>query len=208
MSGEAIDPYDTVKALGITLIITSIIYVLIIISCICTLGYKITTTSYAPLSRIYELMNHKLGIFSYLLGFLIMFNTAFLSLLTATRFMYSCSKNKTFVFSDLWVKLNDNQTPTNAILATFIISVLFACINNEVILSVFSNCAIFIVLILICLCILAIRWKERTDLKAQKKHNYIYGNINNMPILVIIELILLLILFGIIIKNKFYINDL
>ena len=207
MSGEAINPKDAETALISTLGLTSVIYILIIISCICVLGFNVTTNSYFPLTEVYDkLYNPTIGLISYIFGFIIMFNTGFLSLLTATRFMYGCGKSNSVSFSDFWSQLNDNKAPTNAITVSLIFSILFACINNEVILSVFSNTSLFIILISICISVIVIRWKERNDPQKQKDHNYIWGNINNVPILVILELIILIILFGYILKNKFYLD--
>ena len=137
-----------------------------------------------------------------------MFNTAFLSILTATRFMYSCGDNKSIIFSDIWGKVNDNKVPINALIITTIIAVLCALINNEIILSVISNFSVFVILILICITVLVLRWNERNDPKKQAANNYIMGNIDNIPVLVVVELVFLIILFGIVLNNKFYITDL
>ena len=137
-----------------------------------------------------------------------MFNTAFLSILTASRFMYSCGDNKSVAFSDIWGKVNDNKVPINSLIITTVIAVLCALINNEVILSIISNFSVFVILILICITVLVLRWNERNDPKKQAANNYIMGNINNIPVLVVVELVFLIILFGIVLKNKFYVTDL
>ena len=208
MSEEAINPPDIVKALGITLVTTTFIYIALIVACISTLGYKATSISYAPISQIYGLISPKVGLAAYLIGFLVMFNTAFLSILTASRFMYSCGDNKSVTFSDIWGKVNDNKVPINSLIITTIIAVLCALINNEIILSVISNFSVFVILILICITVLVLRWNERNDPKKQAANNYIMGNINNIPVLVVVELVFLIILFGIVLKNKFYVTDL
>ena len=134
------------------------------------------------------------------------YNTGFLSALTASRFIYGCGKEKKVAFSDFWTKLSENKSPTNSIIVTMIISILFALFNNEVILSVFTNCSLFVILISICICVLAIRWKERNDPSKQKANNYIMGNINNIPIVIILEIIVLVFLFFNILKNRFYLD--
>jgi len=155
----------------------------------------------------YEILyNPVVGFIAYIFGFIIMFNTGFLSSLTASRFIYGCGKEKKIMFSDFWTKLSSNKSPTNAILVTMIISILFALFNNEVILSVFTNFSLFVILISICVCVLAIRWKERNDPSKQKANNYIMGNINNIPVVIILEIIVLLYLFYNILKNRFYLD--
>ena len=70
------------------------------------------------------------------------------------------------------------------------------------------NFSVFVILILICITVLVLRWNERNDPKKQAANNYIMGNINNIPVLVVVELVFLIILFGIVLKNKFYVTDL
>ena len=206
VSGELINEENTKLGLYATLGLTSGFYILIIISCLCVLGFSKTIYDISPITDLYsKLYNPTIGFLAYSFGLVNLFNTAFLSSLTATRFMYGCGKENKVSFSDFWAKLNENKAPINAIIVTLIIAVIFACINNEVILSVFANTSLFIILISICLCILAIRWKERNDPEKQK-NNYIFGNINNIPIIVVIELILIVFMFINVLLNKFYIN--
>jgi amino acid transporter len=207
ISGEVINENDTETGLFATIGLTSVIYIFIIISCICFLGFNKTVNTFSPLTKIYELLyNPTVGFIAYIFGFIIMFNTAFLSALTASRFMYGCGKEKHIAYSDFWDKLNENKAPINSIIITMIISILFSLLNNEVIMSVFTNFSLFIILISICVCVLAIRWNERNDIEKQKKNNYIMGNINNIPVVVIIEIIVLLYLFYSILKNRFYLK--
>jgi len=51
-----------------------------------------------------------------------------------------------------------------------------------------------------------LRWKERNDPDAQNTHNYIYGNINNIPIPVVINLAILVYVMVIMIRDKFWIG--
>jgi amino acid transporter len=207
ISGEVINEKDTETGLYATLGLTSVIYIFIIISCLCVLGFSKTVNTFSPLTKMYEILyNPVVGFIAYIFGFIIMFNTGFLSSLTASRFMYGCGKEKKIMFSDFWTKLSSNKSPTNAILVTMIISILFALFNNEVILSVFTNFSLFVILISICICVLAIRWKERNDPSKQKANNYIIGNINNIPVVIILEIVVLLYLFYNILKNRFYLD--
>jgi amino acid transporter len=207
ISGEVIDEKNVAIGLHSTIWLTSIIYILIIVSCLCVMGFKKTVNTFSPLTKMYELLyNPIIGFISYIFGFIIMFNTAFLSGLTATRFMYGCGKEKSIMFSDFWSKLNDNKAPSNAIIVTMIICIIFALFNNEVILSVFTNFSLFIILISICIAILIIRWRERNDPEKQAANNYIMGNINNIPVILVIQIIVLFYLFYKILVNRFYLD--
>jgi len=207
ISTEVIDDKNVFYGLIITLLISSIIYILIIISCLCVMGFKNTVNSESPLTKMYELLyNPRVGFFAYIVGIIIMFNTAFLSALTATRFMYSCANENHIMFSEFWKKLNSNKVPSNAIIVSALIAILFSLFNNEVILAIFTNFSLFIILISLCTSLLIVRWNERTNIEKQKASNYIWGNVNNIPLLVVIQIIVLVYLFYKILINRFYFN--
>jgi APA family basic amino acid/polyamine antiporter len=207
ISTEVVDEQHVFSGLIITLLVSSIIYILIIISCLCVMGFKNTVHSESPLTKMYEtLYNPKIGFLAYIAGLIIMFNTAFLSALTATRFMYSCAYENHIIFSDFWKQLNSNKVPSNAIIVTALIAIAFSLFNNEVVLAIFTNFSLFIILISLCIALLILRWNERTNIDKQHSNNYILGNVNNIPILVIIQIIILVYLFYKILINKFYYN--
>lgn len=209
VSDETIDPNDNKNALIYTLIMTSAIYLLIIVTGICVLKFKTASTTYNLISKIYEKVAGKnAGIVTYIAGLLIMFNTAFLSLLSASRFIYSTGKENHISNVDFWKKVSDYNTPTNAIIVTFIISVIFSLINSEVVLTIFTNFSALFILVLLCVALLVIRWNERDNLAEQAEHNYIVGNIYNIPIPVIIALILIIYAKYKIIKHRFWLDTL
>ena len=153
----------------------------------------------------YELLyNPQIGFFAYIVGIIIMFNTAFLSALTATRFMYSCGNENHIMFSEFWKTLNSNKVPSNAIIISALIAILFSLFNNEVILAIFTNFSLFIILISLCVSLLILRWNERANIEKQKAYNYIWGNVNNIPLLVVFQIIVLIYLFYKILINRFY----
>ena len=73
-------------------------------------------------------------------------------------------------------------------------------------MAIFTNFSLFIILISLCSALLIIRWNERNNREKQQVSNYILGNINNIPILVVMQIIILVYLFYKILINKFYIN--
>ena len=207
ISTEVIDQEHVFSGLIITLLLSSTIYILIIISCLCVMGFKNTVHNESPLTKMYELLyNPQIGFLAYIAGLIIMFNTAFLSALTATRFMYSCAHENHIMFSEFWKQLNYNKVPSNAIIVSALIAIAFSLFNNEVILAIFTNFSLFIILISLCSALLIIRWNERNNREKQQVSNYILGNINNIPILVVMQIIILVYLFYKILINKFYIN--
>ena len=73
-------------------------------------------------------------------------------------------------------------------------------------MAIFSNTSCILILALLSIALLLLRFRERNDLKMQEAHNYIPGNINNMPIIVIVNLLVLAYIMFIMIKNKFWIG--
>ena len=207
ISDESVDPNDNKLALIYTLMITSAIYLCIILVGICVLKYKTASTTYNLISKIYETLAGKhAGAITYAAGLIIMFNTAFLSLLSASRFIYSCGKENNISNPDFWSKLSDNSTPTNAIIVTFVIAAVCSLINNEVVLTVFTNFSGLLILVLLCAALLITRWSERGDVTKQSEHNYILGNIENIPVPVVLALFLILYAKYKIVKHWFWLD--
>ena len=72
-------------------------------------------------------------------------------------------------------------------------------------MAVFTNITCILTLVLISISVLLIRWNERGNIELQK-NNFIPGNINNIPVIVIINLCILLYVFYEMVKNKFWIG--
>ena len=86
--------------------------------------------------------------------------------------------------------------------------IIFSLFNNEVLIAIFTNFSCIFLLLLIGLSIIIVRWKNKDNIKDQEKNNYIYGNINNIPIVVVLAIISLFYIFYKIIINNFYIKEL
>ena len=120
--------------------------------------------------------------------------------------MQGLGRENKIPFSKFWAKTSENKSPTNAIAITLVIAILLAVLNNEVLMTIFTNTSCILILSFISIALLMIRWSERNDTTAQNTHNYIKGNINNIPIIVIINLCVLVYIFYLMIKNKFWIG--
>ena len=207
ISDESINPDNNQIALITSISITTLIYAAIIISSICVLGFKTSSTTYNIITKLFEVLTNKyISSIVFIIGAFIMFNTAFLSVLSATKFMQGLGKDNRILFSDFWAKSNQYNSPSNAIFASLVITILFAIINNEVLMAIVTNTCCILTLMLISIAVLMLRFKEQTNIDAQNSHNFIKGNINNIPIIVVINLILLLYVFYEMLKNKFWIG--
>ena len=207
ISDESADPNNNKIALISSISITTIIYIAIIISAVCLLGYKTASNTSNMITKMYEVLTNKsIAYIVYIIGAFIMFNTAFLSALSATKFMQGLGNENKISFSNFWSQTNKYKSPSNAIAATLVIAILLAIVNNEVLMTIFTNTSCIMILSLICVAVLMLRWSERNNTNAQDTHNYIKGNINNIPIIVIINLCVLAYVFYFMIKNKFWIG--
>lgn len=209
MHDEVKNEGDIKNGILYSISITTIIYILIILLAISVLGYSKISKSYHIITNLYQATTNPFITFiSYIIGFIIMFNTAFITFLGSTRFLYGCGKDDNVHFSKKLSELNNNQTPYYSILLSLIVCIIFALFNNEVLTAIFTNFSCILLLLLIGLSIIIVRWKNKDNIEDQEKNNHIYGNINNIPILVVLAIICLLYIFFKILVNNFYIKEL
>jgi len=161
MSAETKNVRDTGKATMASIGITSIIYIFVIGTVLYVLGIQQASTTYHPLSLVYEKMNmcsngYTITKLSYIIGGFVMFNTAFISLLGGTRFLYGLVKHKPIVRH-----ISRYQTPDAVILTTFILAIGLSLVQNEVILAILTNFTVIIILLLLNISYLRIQWKKK-----------------------------------------------
>ena len=207
ISDESADPENNKTALISTIGITTLLYAGIMIAGICVLGYKKAGTTHNIVTNLYEMLTtSKWASAVYMAGLFIMFNTGFLSIMSATKFMEGLGKDKKIFMPEFWAKTNENDAPSNAIWISLAICVFFALFNNATLMAIFSNFTCVATLILISIALLILRWREKDDLEAQLKHNYIWGNVSNMPVPVMANLGALFYIMYEMFKNKFWIH--
>ena len=207
ISDESANAENNKTALIATIGITTLLYVGIMIAGICVIGYKKSGTIPNIITHLYELLTtSKWASAVYISGLFIMFNAGFLSILSATKFMEGLGKDNKIFMPEFWAKTNHYDAPSNAIWLSLAICILFALFNNTSLMAIFSNFTCISTLILISIALLMLRWKEKDDVKAQLKNNYIWGNVSNMPVPVILNLGVLVYIMYEMFKNKFWIH--
>lgn len=146
MSAETKDARDTGIATMVSIGITSVIYIFVLGSVIAILGIQQALNTYHPLSLVYEKMNtgNTITKLSYIIGGFVMFNTAFISLLGGTRYLYGRVKHKPSVSH-----ISRYQTPDIVILATLVLAIGLSLIHNEVTLAILTNFTVIIILLLL-----------------------------------------------------------
>ena len=207
ISDESEDPENNKTALISTIGITTLLYAGIIIAGICVLGYKNAGKTHNIITNLYEMLTtSKLASAVYMSGLFIMFNTGFLSIMSATKFMEGLGKDSKIFMPEFWAKTNAYDAPSNAIWISLAICVFFALFNNETLMAIFSNFTCIAILILISIALLILRWQEKDNFEAQAKYNYIGGNVSNLPVPVIANLGALFYIMYEMFKNKFWIH--
>ena len=158
MSAETKDERDTGIATMVSIGVTSVIYIFVLGSVIDILGIQQASNTYHPLSLVYEKMNtgNTITNLSYIIGGFVMFNTAFISLLGGTRFLYGLVKHKPSVSH-----ISRYQTPDIVILATLVIAIGLSLIHNEVTLAILTNFTVIIILLLLNISYIRIQWKKK-----------------------------------------------
>ena len=207
ISDESADPENNKTALVATIVITTLLYAGIMIAGICVLGHKKAGGTRDIITRLYGMLTtSKMSTAVYISGLFIMFNTGFLSILSAAKFMEGLGNDKKIFMPEFWSKTNRYDAPSNAIWVSLVICVLFALFNNNTLMAILSNVACIFILIMISIALLILRWREKDDVEAQLKHNYIWGNVSNMPVPVIVNLAVLIYIMYEMFKNKFWIH--
>lgn len=208
ISDESADKEDNKTALISTLLITTIIYAFIIMAAVCVLGYASSSNTHNIITDLYHaLTNSHLASSVFVAGAFIMFNTGFLSIMSSTKFLQGLGKNKQIFMHDFWAEVNEFGAPTNAILVSLFIAILFAIFNNETLMAIFTNFTGISTLILISVALLIMRWRERANKDAQEKHNQFGINVHNMPVLVILNTAVLLGVLYKMISHGFWLNE-
>ncbi|MFH1972283.1 MAG: amino acid permease [archaeon] len=147
------------KAIILSIIITSILYVLVAISAVSVVGWDVLSKSSAPLSLVAKTV---LGSFSgRLLAVIALFstsNTILIGLVTASRQMYGMAKEKSLP-KFLTVVHKRTRTPLFAVYISAAITILFALIGDVALVANLANILLFITFAVVNLSLIVLRYK-------------------------------------------------
>ena len=170
-----------------SIIVTAIIYLLLAYLMLYVFNDKNIKKIYNPISKLYKIFLGKNAYnISYALGAIILFGTCFGESLSTSRYMYGLSENN--VLPNFLTKLSNYQTPYYIILLQFVITLILILFNNVIFSLDISNIFLFIMLLLVNICIVIYRYKnrEKKDDESYKMPLYYKG----IPILPIINTII------------------
>jgi len=184
LTEETKNPTKTIpKAIIISIIITSVLYVLVALAAISIVGWQALSVSKAPLADVVK------GAFGSGVPILIMVisiialsstsNTVLMALLTTSRTVYGMAEKKS-----LPRKLGEvgkkNRTPWLAIILTFAAAAVFALIRNIEFIANLANIFIFLTFAAINVSLIVLRYKKPNI----KRKFRVPLNIGKFPVLI------------------------
>jgi len=179
LSEETKNPSKTIpKAILLSILISTIIYILVAISAISVLDWQTLSTSSAPLADVAAVMMGSSAFFA--LSIIALFstgNTVLIILIGASRQLYGVSKyyKKLSKFSAV---SKTRQTPHISILFIGLFAAAFAFIENIGTVANLTNFVVFLTFILVNLSLIYKRKKEKSISKGFR----VPINYNNIPI--------------------------
>ena len=168
------------------ILLTVILYTTVAISSTSSIGWKALSDSKTPISDVASYMlGENTGKIMLFIALISMSNTLLIGNVTASRFIQSISKKIKIKFNLDKIDKKTN-TPINAIVLFTIICILSLLIGNLEIITTYCNIATTIIFILINIAVIRLRYKYPEKVRRFK----IPFNINDIPILSIIGIVL------------------
>ena len=168
------------------ILLTVILYTTVAISSTSSIGWKALSDSKTPISDVASYMlGENTGKIMLFIALISMSNTLLIGNVTASRFIQSISKKIKIPFNLDKIDKKTN-TPINAIVSFTIICILSLLIGNLEIITTYCNIATTIIFILINIAVIRLRYKYPEKVRRFK----IPFNINDIPILSIIGIVL------------------
>ncbi|MDP3918667.1 MAG: APC family permease [Nanoarchaeota archaeon] len=201
LSEETKNPQKTLPiAIILSILITSIVYVLVAISAVSVVGWETLSQSKAPLALVAQTALG--GATGPLLAVIALFstaNTVLISMLTASRQVYGIAKQKSLpkIFALVHKK---TQTPWLAILLITIFSLLFTLIGDIGLVANITNLLLFITFAMVNLSLIVLRYK----CEGQHRGFRCPGNIKRFSVVALLGFLTSIFMIGIILKDFFF----
>jgi len=161
LSEETKNPSKTIpKALLLSIVITTIIYILVGISAVSVVGWETLAESSEPLALVMQtLIGSKTAILLSIVALFSTGNTVLILLVSTSRMMYGLGKDVSYmkILSNVSAK---RRTPLNAIILTAILSILFIFLGKHIeVVANLANFIIFLTFLLVNLSLIILRYK-------------------------------------------------
>lgn len=203
LTEETKNPTKTIpKAIILSIIITSFLYVLVAVAAISIVGWEELSVSKAPLATVVSSALGNMPILVVVITFIALFstaNTVLMALITTSRTAYGMAGQKSLPrkLSEIYKK---TRTPLIAIFATFMFSVLFALLGDIELIANVANISIFLTFAIINLSLIVLRYKK-PDANRRFK---VPLNIGRFPILIFLGVLASLFMLYYSVVNAFF----
>ncbi len=160
LSEETKNPHKTIpRALILSMIITTVLYVLVAISAVSMLGWETLANSTAPLADVAAVALGSNGFI--ILAIIALFsttNTILISLVATSRMIYGIAERKDL--PKVFAHVNKHtKTPAVAVFFTMIFAMIMVFLGDIELVANLTNTAVFLTFILINLSLIALRYK-------------------------------------------------
>ena len=193
LSEETKNPHKTIpRALILSMIITTILYVLVAISAVSMVGWEALANSSAPLADVAAVALGNNGFI--ILGIIALFsttNTILISLVATSRMIYGIAERKDLpkVFAHV---SGYTKTPVIAVFSVMILAMIMVFVGDIELVANLTNTAVFLTFILINLSLIVLRYK----MPNMKRRFKVPLNIGKFPILPVFGVVSSLFLLG------------
>ncbi|MEM5772016.1 MAG: amino acid permease [Candidatus Aenigmatarchaeota archaeon] len=161
LSEETKNPEKIIpKAIILSIVISTILYVLVSLSVVSVVNYKDLSNSDAPLSFVIKnTLGENLSSLMSIIALFAIFNTVLVTLIATSRIMYGIAKDAEIpkLFSLVHKKF---KTPYFSILAICILSLIFVLFEKIEYVAALTDFSLFIVFILVNLSVIILRFKN------------------------------------------------
>ncbi len=164
LAEETRNPSKTIpRALILSIIITTILYILIGVSIVSVMGWEQLGASNSPLADVAAIaMGSKAFLLLSIIALFSTGNTVLIGLISVSRMVYGMSKSNCFP-SFLSKVHKKRKTPVNAIIAVTMLSLLFILFGDVELIARTTNFMIFLVFIAVNLSVIILRFKNKGE---------------------------------------------
>jgi basic amino acid/polyamine antiporter, APA family len=197
---ETKNPDKTIpKAIILSVIITTILYILVAVSAVSVVGWQALSQSAAPLALVAQTALG--GMSGQILVIIALFSTAntiLIGLVTASRQIYGIAKEK--ALPQIFTKIHERtRTPLIAVYASTAVAILFVLIGDIAFVANLTNLLLFFTFGLVNLSLIILRYKT----KPKKGKFRCPVNIGRFPLISLLGMISSVVMIGVILWGFF-----
>jgi len=185
LANETKQPEKTIpKAILISLVVTTILYILVGLAAVSVVSWSDLATSKAPLALVaQQVFGERSFLILSVIALFSTFNTSLAMLLSGSRLVYGMAEQKGLphIFSKISVY---TKTPWVAIISVVLASLIFLFIGDVAVVANLTNFTIFVVFIMVNATVIYLRYKKPTNIGFKTP-----GSIGKLPVFPVLGLV-------------------